>query len=90
MTSFGIHQVQCIGAGGRHPSWHRQQPGQVSGGILSKSLVQWFGDCLSSHQLSRDRTHSDQCLPWVSKALGVLGRGSTFGYVCVYNSHCSS
>ncbi|GFU41857.1 hypothetical protein TNCV_3873241 [Trichonephila clavipes] len=42
----GIHRVQCIGADGRHPAWHgrrtgwpRQQPGQASGGILSKSHV---------------------------------------------------
>ncbi|GFU14541.1 hypothetical protein TNCV_3251611 [Trichonephila clavipes] len=37
----GIHRVQCIGTGGRHPFWHgcsagrpRHQPGQASAGML--------------------------------------------------------
>ncbi|GFY28583.1 hypothetical protein TNCV_4150141 [Trichonephila clavipes] len=43
---LGIRQVQYVGVGGRHPSWHgrrtgkpRQQLRQASGGILPKSHV---------------------------------------------------
>ncbi|GFS55908.1 hypothetical protein TNCV_2924781 [Trichonephila clavipes] len=49
-SQSGIHRVQYIGAGGRHPFWHgrragrpRQQPGQASGGARPKSHVRWFG-----------------------------------------------
>ncbi|GFW69285.1 hypothetical protein TNCV_486341 [Trichonephila clavipes] len=42
---------QCIGACGRHPSWDsriadrpRQQLGQASGGVLSKSHIRWLGE----------------------------------------------
>ncbi|GFX31717.1 hypothetical protein TNCV_4082411 [Trichonephila clavipes] len=50
-SSVVIHGVQCVGAGGRHPSWHghtagwpRQQPDLASEGILPKYHVQWIGE----------------------------------------------
>ncbi|GFS75704.1 hypothetical protein TNCV_3424511 [Trichonephila clavipes] len=54
-----IHQVQCIGAGGRDPFWHGrkegkpcQQPGQAGGRILPKSHVRWIGESGQQPRLS--------------------------------------
>ncbi|GFV34933.1 hypothetical protein TNCV_1452351 [Trichonephila clavipes] len=39
---------------------------------------------------SQWRTHSGQRFRWLSKALGFLGRGSSFANVCSYHTLCSS
>ncbi|GFX25375.1 hypothetical protein TNCV_1423601 [Trichonephila clavipes] len=64
----GIHRVQSIGTGRRHPSWHdrnankpHQQPGQASRDILAKSYVRWLGE--SGQQSRLSPSASENCYP---------------------------
>ncbi|GFU33556.1 hypothetical protein TNCV_1797761 [Trichonephila clavipes] len=71
--------IQCIGADGRHQSWHRQQQGQTSGYILPGIHVQWLGEigkrprCL---QVPWDRTPREQDIQFFTRLLVFLGRDS--------------
>ncbi|GFU67995.1 uncharacterized protein TNCV_2823381 [Trichonephila clavipes] len=71
----GIYRVQCIGVGYRHSPWlgrragrPRQEPGQVSGGILSKSHVRWSGESRQKHRLNPGASGLDPQWPGFSIA----------------------
>ncbi|GFV90463.1 hypothetical protein TNCV_50381 [Trichonephila clavipes] len=48
------------------------------------------GNSLGSLQEPRDRIHTGQKFPWLSKGLGVWGHGSTFINICGNNALFSS
>ncbi|GFT47336.1 c-Maf-inducing protein [Trichonephila clavipes] len=57
--------------------------------ILLKELKAKADKSLGSLQVPRDRVHSGQSFPWLSKTLCFLGHGSTFVNVCGDNALCS-
>ncbi|GFX62992.1 hypothetical protein TNCV_1100851 [Trichonephila clavipes] len=62
--------------------------------IILSGIASESAGLLSSHakrgEVPRDRAHSGQSFPWLSKALGLLGHDSIFVNGCENKTLCSS